>query len=68
MVQMLTIPGVACKTANVVLGNVWGNRRIAVDTHDPTLAGAAGRSGWMGGKEILYVRPNVVDFKKMPIR
>jgi endonuclease III len=34
MEQMLTIPGVARKTANVVLGNVYGVvQGVAVDTH-----------------------------------
>lgn len=34
MPEMLTLPGVARKTANVVLGNVWGVvEGIAVDTH-----------------------------------
>ena len=34
MTQMLTLPGVARKTANVVLGNVYGVvEGIAVDTH-----------------------------------
>lgn len=39
MQEMLTIPGVARKTANVVLGNVWGVvEGIAVDTHVKRLA------------------------------
>lgn len=34
MVELLTIPGVARKTANVVLSNAFGkNEGIAVDTH-----------------------------------
>ncbi len=34
MAEMLTLPGVARKTANVVLGNAWGVvEGIAVDTH-----------------------------------
>ncbi|MFY9493559.1 MAG: endonuclease III [Minisyncoccia bacterium] len=34
MSEMLTLPGVARKTANVVLGNAWGVvEGIAVDTH-----------------------------------
>jgi endonuclease III len=34
MVEMLTLPGVARKTANVVLGNAYGViEGIAVDTH-----------------------------------
>lgn len=39
MAEMLTIPGVARKTANVVLGNVYGVvEGIAVDTHVRRLA------------------------------
>lgn len=39
MAEMLTIPGVARKTANIVLGNVYGVvEGIAVDTHVRRLA------------------------------
>jgi endonuclease-3 len=39
MAEMLTIPGVARKTANIVLGNVYGIvEGIAVDTHVRRLA------------------------------
>ncbi|MBI2075118.1 MAG: endonuclease III [Candidatus Harrisonbacteria bacterium] len=43
MAEMLTIPGVARKTANVVLGNAYGVvEGIAVDTHVKRLARALG--------------------------
>lgn len=45
MEQMLEIPGVARKTANVVLGNAYGVvEGIAVDTHVRRLAGRLGLS------------------------
>ena len=63
MAEMLTIPGVARKTANVVLGNAHGVvEGIAVDTHVHRLSqrlrlvdlGAIG-----GKKEILFKRPGL---------
>jgi endonuclease III len=40
MEELLTLPGVARKTANVVLGNVYGRAEgIAVDTHVTRLSG-----------------------------
>ena len=40
MEAMLTLPGVARKTANVVLGNAFGkNEGVVVDTHVSRLAG-----------------------------
>lgn len=45
MEEMLEIPGVARKTANVVLGNAWGVvEGIAVDTHVQRLARVLGLS------------------------
>lgn len=45
MEEMLTIPGVARKTANIVLGNVYGIvQGIAVDTHVYRLARQLGLS------------------------
>ncbi len=70
MEDLLTLPGVARKTANVVLGNAYGIvEGIAVDTHvlrlsqrlrlvDPTL---------VGGKAAVYVDPEKgrrLDYKK----
>jgi endonuclease-3 len=43
MVEMLTLPGVARKTANVVLGTAFGlSEGIAVDTHVRRLSGRLG--------------------------
>ncbi len=45
MEDLLTLPGVARKTANVVLGNVFGRAEgIAVDTHVTRLSGLLGLS------------------------
>lgn len=46
MEDMLTLPGVARKTANVVLGNAYGiHEGIAVDTHVRRLSGRLALSG-----------------------
>jgi endonuclease III len=43
MEELLTLPGVARKTANVVLGNAFGkNEGIAVDTHAIRVSGRLG--------------------------
>jgi endonuclease-3 len=45
MQELLTLPGVARKTANVLLGSAFGlNEGIAVDTHVTRLAGRLGLS------------------------
>ncbi|MCC7147346.1 MAG: endonuclease III [Phycisphaeraceae bacterium] len=45
MEELLTLPGVARKTANVVLGNAFGkNEGVVVDTHVGRLAGRMGLS------------------------
>ena len=45
MVELLTLPGVARKTANVVLGNAFGIASgVVVDTHVQRLAGRIGLS------------------------
>ena len=43
MADLVTLPGVGRKTANVVLGNAFGTPGITVDTH---FARLAGRFGW----------------------
>lgn len=53
MTEILTIPGVARKTANVVLGNVYGVvEGIAVDTHVRRLARQLGLSSHDDPKKI----------------
>ncbi|KKT65490.1 MAG: Endonuclease III [Candidatus Woesebacteria bacterium GW2011_GWA2_44_33] len=58
MAEMVTIPGVARKTANVVLGNAYGVvEGIAVDTHVLRLSqrlGLVSRDKIGGGKKPLY--------------
>lgn len=61
MGEMVTIPGVARKTANVVLGNAYGIvEGIAVDTHVLRLSQRLGLvdSDAIGGKKLA------IDFKK----
>lgn len=77
LVQMLTLPGVARKTANVVLGNAYGVvEGIAVDTHVARLSQRLhlvdlDKIG--GKKELVFKRPGLgghqrpgleVDYKK----
>lgn len=75
MDEMLTIPGVARKTANVVLGNAYGVVvGIAVDTHVLRLSQRLRLVDLdtIGGKKILpFIRPGlqekpieVLDYKK----
>lgn len=67
MGEMLTIPGVARKTANVVLGNAYGVvEGIAVDTHMIRLSQRLRLVDLskIGGKKNVYVRKNLIDFKK----
>jgi endonuclease-3 len=45
LADLVTLPGVGRKTANVVLGNAFGVPGITVDTH---FARLAGRFGWTG--------------------
>jgi len=70
MEEILTLPGVARKTANVVLGNAYGVVvGIAVDTHVLRLAQRLRLVdlGSIGGKKELVFRKGsatVVDYKK----
>jgi len=64
MARMLTIPGVARKTANVVLGNAYGVvEGIAIDTHVLRLSqrlGLVSRDKIGGGnKPLYYITPAV---------
>lgn len=42
--ELITLPGVGRKTANVVLGNAFGKSALAVDTHVKRVAGRLGLS------------------------
>lgn len=70
MDEMLTIPGVARKTANVVLGNAYGIvEGIAVDTHVLRLSQRLRLVdlGTIGGKKAVTFSKHgteIVDFKK----
>jgi len=70
MEEMLTLPGVARKTANVVLGNAFGIvEGIAVDTHVLRLSQRLRMVdlATVGGKKIFDFKKNgkhVVDYKK----
>ena len=58
MEEMLTLPGVARKTANVVLGTVYGVvEGIAVDTHVLRLAR---QWGWSSGKNAQHVERDLM--------
>ncbi len=71
MEDLLTVPGVARKTANVVLGNAYGVvEGIAVDTHVLRLSQRLRLVDLdrIGGKKVLtFKRPGfeeIIDFKK----
>ena len=59
MEELLTLPGVARKTANVVLGNAFGrNEGIAVDTH---VIRVAGRLGLTGHTEPVKIEKDLME-------
>lgn len=71
MEEMLTIPGVARKTANVVLGNAYGVvEGVAVDTHVLRLSQRlrlVDMDKIGGKKDIFFTRPGIteiLDYKK----
>jgi endonuclease-3 len=54
--ELVTLPGVGRKTANVVLGNAFGKPGITVDTHFGRLAR---RFGWTGETDPVKVERDV---------
>ena len=56
--DLITLPGVARKTANVVLNIAFGRETIAVDTHVFRLAN---RSGLAAGKTPLEVEKKLLE-------
>jgi endonuclease-3 len=54
--QLVTLPGVGRKTANVVLGNAFGVPGITVDTHVGRLSR---RFGWTGSDDPVVVEADV---------
>jgi len=68
MNEMLEIPGVARKTANVVLGNAYGvTEGIAVDTHVKRMARVLGLSDEMNPnnieKDLMEIIPSSLWFR-----
>ncbi|KQV18845.1 MULTISPECIES: endonuclease III [unclassified Kitasatospora] len=58
LVDLVTLPGVGRKTANVVLGNVFGVPGITVDTHFGRLAR---RFGWTTDEDPVKVEATVAE-------
>lgn len=58
MEDLVTLPGVGRKTANVVLGNAFGIPGITVDTHVGRLAR---RFGWTGQQDPVRVEADIAD-------
>ncbi|MGI5241313.1 endonuclease III [Dactylosporangium sp. CA-139066] len=48
--ELVALPSVGRKTANMVLGNAFGTPAISVDTH---VSRVAQRLGWVAGKDVL---------------
>lgn len=58
LTELVTLPGVGRKTANVVLGNAFGVPGITVDTHFGRLAR---RFGWTASEDPLVVERDVME-------
>ncbi|GAA1146565.1 endonuclease-3 [Kitasatospora gansuensis] len=58
LADLVTLPGVGRKTANVVLGNVFGVPGITVDTHFGRLAR---RFGWTADEDPVKVEATVAE-------
>ncbi|WP_028279478.1 endonuclease III [Arthrobacter sp. H5] len=56
--DLVTLPGVGRKTANVVLGNAFGVPGITVDTHFGRLSR---RFGWTGEQDAVKVESDVAE-------
>lgn len=54
--ELVTLPGVGRKTANVVLGNAFGVPGITVDTHVGRLAR---RLGWSGSRDPVVIERDI---------
>jgi len=55
--DLLKLPGVGRKTANVVLNEAFGQPTMAVDTH---IFRVANRTGMAPGKDVLQVEHNLL--------
>ena len=58
LAELVTLPGVGRKTANVVLGNAFGMPGITVDTHFGRLSR---RFGWSDSKDPVKVEEDVAE-------
>ena len=58
LAELVTLPGVGRKTANVVLGNAFGVPGITVDTHFGRLAK---RFGWTASDDPIVVERDVME-------
>jgi endonuclease III len=61
--ELVTVPGVGRKTANVVLGNAFGKPGITVDTH---FARLARRFGWTTNTNPVKIEKDVGDLLPRP--
>ena len=57
--ELTSLPGVGRKTANIILGNAYGQQAIAVDTHVKRLSH---RLGWAKSDD-----PNKIEFELMKV-
>lgn len=58
LAELVTLPGVGRKTANVVLGNAFGVPGITVDTH---FARLAKRFGWTASDDPVVIERDVME-------
>ncbi|MGT2461822.1 endonuclease III [Sinomonas atrocyanea] len=58
LAELVTLPGVGRKTANVVLGNAFGVPGITVDTHFGRLAK---RFGWTASEDPVVIERDVME-------
>ncbi|MFI2753646.1 endonuclease III [Cellulomonas sp. P22] len=63
LVDLVTLPGVGRKTANVVLGNAFGIPGITVDTHVGRLAR---RLGWTTEEDPVKVEQDIAELIERP--
>ncbi len=61
MEDLVSLPGVGRKTANVVLGNAFGLPGFPVDTH---VMRVTGRLGWRKDWDKTNIRPNPTDIER----
>lgn len=62
--ELVTLPGVGRKTANVVLGNAFGKDALAVDTHVKRVAGRLGLSSSDDADKVEEDLCRIIDKKR----